>query len=95
MTDVLEHKHRIQGKAILRVNQLLKPDGLLLVTFPDIDSIESRYYRALSRLLRRDWIWITCRIPGHTWEFTHKTASSLFSKSGFESDWISPSVPAR
>src|SRR6266480_4533109 len=44
MTDVLEHtNHPLQF--LLLVNEYLKPGGLMLVTFPDINSVESRYLR--------------------------------------------------
>jgi hypothetical protein len=56
----------------------------MLITFPDIDSLESRYLRFLSRILRRDWIWSCCHIPLHVWEFTPATAHTMFLKAGFE-----------
>ena len=56
----------------------------MLITFPDIGSLESRYVRLLSWCLRRDWIWYNCRVPHHVWEFTPGTACALFQKAGFE-----------
>ncbi len=82
-TDVLEHT--VDPLRVLeRAKQLLTIDGHVLVTFPDITSLESIYYRALSKLFHRDWLWVTCHIPLHTWEFTPKTAASLFTAAGLE-----------
>jgi SAM-dependent methyltransferase len=82
MTDVLEHTvcppHEVRT-----VHALLKPSGHFLVTFPDIGSLSSRYLRLLSRCLRREWLWDTCHIPQHTWEFTYSTAKRLFAENGF------------
>ena len=82
MTDVLEHSLHPRS-ALERVNTLLEPGGFALITFPDIQSIESRYFRALARLAKRDWLWQTCHVPQHTWEFTRPTAEALFRKAGF------------
>lgn len=63
-TDVLEHmSHPLQF--LVLVGEYLKPGGLVLVTFPDVNSIESRYLHLLARTLRRDWIWSCCHIPAH------------------------------
>lgn len=83
MTDVLEHTR--SPLAYLRtVRDYLKPRGLMLITFPNIDSLESRYFRFFSRILRRDWIWSCCHIPLHVWEFTPATARRLFLEAGFD-----------
>jgi len=82
-TDVLEHT--ADPPRMLRIaRNLLSNNGLLFVTFPDITSLESRYYRTLSAILRRDWLWSTCHIPKHTWEFTPRTAKLLFRRAGFD-----------
>ncbi len=82
MTDVVEHTADPLEQLRL-ARRLLRPGGYVLVTFPDIASIESRYYRTLSRLLRRD-VWLTCSAPYHTWEFTPATAARCFALAGFE-----------
>jgi 2-polyprenyl-3-methyl-5-hydroxy-6-metoxy-1,4-benzoquinol methylase len=82
LTDVLEHT-RHPREFLRTVGDLLAPGGLALVTFPDIRSLESRYLYALARLFRRDWIWSSCHIPLHTWEFTHSTAERCFTEAGF------------
>jgi SAM-dependent methyltransferase len=82
LTEVVEHTpHPV--KFLTAVNRLLKTGGYALVTFPDIRSLKSRYYRLLSTLTRRDWVWVTCRIPLHIWEFSYETASATFDRAGF------------
>src|SRR5437868_5568077 len=83
MGDVLEHTPN-PFSFLCRVNRVLRTNGFVFVAFPDITSAESSYYRLLSMLLRRPWLWITCHIPGHTWEFTPRTARRLFHRAGFE-----------
>jgi SAM-dependent methyltransferase len=83
MTDVLEHTENPLSY-LQSVRQYLKPRGFMLITFPNIDSIESRLLGFLARVLRRDWIWSCCHIPLHVWEFTPATAKAMFVKSGFE-----------
>ena len=83
MTDVLEHtEHPLH--ALQAASASLKPRGYMLITFPDISSIESKYQRNLSRLTRRDWVWSCCHIPLHVWEFTPTTARAIFDKAGFD-----------
>ena len=83
MTDVLEHtEHPLRFLQLARA--YLKPDGCMLITFPDITSPESLYLRFLAILFRRGWIWSSCRIPKHVWEFTPATARVMFEKAGFE-----------
>lgn len=82
MTDVLEHMQHPRDYLRMAA-QFIKPGGLVLVTFPDIHSIESRYQYALSKLLGRDWLWEKCHVPLHVWEFTKKTAEACFASAGF------------
>ncbi len=82
-TDVLEHTLN-PLRTLERAKHLLANKGYILVTFPDITSLESRYYRLLSKLFHKQWLWVTCHIPFHIWEFTPKTAVSLFAKAGLE-----------
>jgi 2-polyprenyl-3-methyl-5-hydroxy-6-metoxy-1,4-benzoquinol methylase len=81
MTDVLEHAFDPLDELRL-ARRMLNPGGFLLVTFPDILSLESRYYRLLSALARRD-LWRTCSIPYHVWEFSRPTAEACFQRAGF------------
>jgi SAM-dependent methyltransferase len=83
MTDVLEHTdHPL--RALQSASRSLKPRGYMLITFPDICSVESNYQRRLAKLTGRDWIWSCCRIPLHVWEFTPATARAMFDKAGFD-----------
>jgi SAM-dependent methyltransferase len=83
LADVLEHTEH-PPSFLAQVRNLLKPGGHLLVTFPDVWSLESRYWFTLSKLAHRGWLWGTCRIPKHTWEFTYPTAHGLFTSGGFD-----------
>ena len=82
LTDVLEHTLHPRD-FLASVGRLLVPGGLVLVTFPDIDSLESRYFRLVAKVTRRPWFWRTCHIPLHTWEFTKETATACFESAGF------------
>jgi hypothetical protein len=83
MTDVLEHtEHPLH--ALQAASRSLKSRGYMLITFPDIRSIESMWQRSLARLTGRDWIWSCCRVPLHVWEFTPDTARAMFDKAGFD-----------
>lgn len=82
MTDVLEHS--LSPIATLhRVHSILEDGGHALITFPDITSLESRYFYACAKMTGRDWLWRNCHVPLHTWEFTRPTAVALFRKTGF------------
>jgi 2-polyprenyl-3-methyl-5-hydroxy-6-metoxy-1,4-benzoquinol methylase len=82
LTEVVEHTTD-PAEFLTNVHRLLKPGGYALVTFPDITAPKSRYYRWLSQLTGREWVWVTCHIPLHIWEFSHSTATALFTKTGF------------
>lgn len=82
-TDVLEHTQHPRDY-LREAGRKLVPGGLVLVTFPDICSVESRFHYSLSRLLRRDWLWNNCHVPYHVWEFTPATAEACFTSAGFE-----------
>ena len=83
MTDVLEHTLDPRA-ALTLVARALAPGGLALITFPDIQSLEARYESTLARVLRRNWLWRSCCIPFHIWEFTPATARKLFAACGLE-----------
>jgi hypothetical protein len=83
MADVLEHSLD-PSVTLARVNTLLEDNGYAFISFPDIESVESRYMRTLAQSTRRDWFWGCCHIPWHTWEFTRPTAERMFQKAGFE-----------
>lgn len=93
MTDVLEHT-RHPGEFLRGVARLVRPGGVVFVTFPDIASVESRYQRMLARALRREWLWGTCHVPLHVWEFTRATAEACFRSAGFRVAEFRRSQPA-
>jgi hypothetical protein len=37
----------------------------------------------MAKLTGREWVWVTCHIPLHIWEFTNETARQTFERSGF------------
>jgi hypothetical protein len=87
-------RHRLAAKASRRqvprpvqflkgVNHILKRGGFALVTFPDISAPKSRYYKLMANLIHREWVWVTCHIPLHIWEFTYQSARATFDRSGF------------
>jgi 2-polyprenyl-3-methyl-5-hydroxy-6-metoxy-1,4-benzoquinol methylase len=82
LTDVLEHT-LLPPIALERVHQILRPNGFAMVTFPDIRSMESRYFQTLASITHREWLWLNCHIPLHTWEFTRQTAEAMFQRAGF------------
>lgn len=82
LTEVVEHTPN-PAEFLVSVNRLLRSEGLALVTFPDITALKSRYYQWLAKLTGREWLWVTCHVPLHTWEFAYKTAQATFRKAGF------------
>jgi 2-polyprenyl-3-methyl-5-hydroxy-6-metoxy-1,4-benzoquinol methylase len=83
MMDVLEHTpHPLQELRYL--STLLTPKGYMMVSFPDIESLKSRYQSLMAKLTRRSWMWQSCSIPLHTWEFTPTTATRMFQEAGFK-----------
>jgi len=83
MADVLEHT--VTPLNYLKmVRKFLSPGGFMLISFPDIRSLESRYWLMTSRLARRRWLWTNCHIPHHIWEFTRSTAERMFLEAGFQ-----------
>jgi SAM-dependent methyltransferase len=81
-TDVLEDtEHR--RNYLREAARFLVLGRIVLITFPDIRSAESRYYNALSKLLRRDWLWTCGHFPRHIWDLTRPTAERCFASAGF------------
>jgi len=72
MTDVIEHL--IDPKSTLEeIRPLLKPNGIICCTTPDIDSL-------MSRLQGSRWWYIK---PSHLYYFNKLTLSELFNSAGF------------
>jgi len=71
--DVIEHL-TAPGDALLRIESLLSPGGLLWLSLPDAGS-------RLARAMRRRW-WSV--LPTHVQYFTHQSISVLLRRHGFE-----------
>jgi 2-polyprenyl-3-methyl-5-hydroxy-6-metoxy-1,4-benzoquinol methylase len=70
--DVLEHTP--DPVAVLKkCHSLLRPDGLLVVNYPDINS-------SISRLMGRRWVFL---LSVHLYYFTGHTIADVLKKSGF------------
>lgn len=70
--DVLEHTP--DPKAVLKeCAQVLKPDGLLVVNYPDIHS-------SIARLMGRRWVFL---LSVHLYYFTSQTLKAILSEVGF------------
>ncbi|HWS89502.1 MAG TPA: class I SAM-dependent methyltransferase [Pyrinomonadaceae bacterium] len=82
LTDVLEHTLHPRNY-LATVGKYLAHNGVGLITFPDVRSLESRYFFLLAQLMRRPWLWKNCYIPLHIWEFTKATAIACFEGAGF------------
>ena len=70
--DVLEHTP--DPKAVLvECRRALKPDGLLVVNYPDIGSL-------VARMMRRKWVFL---ISVHLYYFTLPTIGRMLELTGF------------
>jgi 2-polyprenyl-3-methyl-5-hydroxy-6-metoxy-1,4-benzoquinol methylase len=70
--DVIEHLADPLGD-LRRINQLLKPDGLLVVHTIDIDSL-------FARLMGDRWPWL---MEMHLYYFSRRTLQAMLEKAGF------------
>lgn len=73
MWDVLEHLPNPK-QTLLEVNRILKKDGLLVVNYPNVDSLLARIFG------RRWWFYLSV----HLFYFTHKTINKMLEKTGFK-----------
>ena len=77
--DVIEHMPEPHASLSL-IRKLLKPDGVLLVNFPDIASLAAR-------LLGERWpFWLGV----HLIYYTRKTMAAQLARAGFEVRWFEP-----
>ncbi|MFC1727320.1 class I SAM-dependent methyltransferase [Patescibacteria group bacterium] len=71
--DVLEHLTDPLA-ALKKANKLLKKDGLIVINYPDIESLSARIFKA------RWWfVW-----SGHLYYFSPETISKMLKKAGFK-----------
>lgn len=74
MSHSLEHLPSPAG-ALQRVNALLKDDGLLVVSVPNVNSLEVKLF---------GWWWFGWDPPRHFYHFGKTTLTALLNRTGFE-----------
>ena len=67
---VLEHVHLL-NETLAQLTALLKPDGVLLIAVPNIESLDAQHYREL---------WAAYDVPRHLYHFAPKTMGQLLKK---------------
>ncbi|SDW08054.1 Methyltransferase domain-containing protein [Lutibacter oricola] len=70
MWHVLEHVPNLD-EYILKLKQLLKPNGVLIVAVPNYKSFDALHYKQY---------WAAFDVPRHLWHFSQNSISILFSK---------------
>ena len=69
---VLEHVHLL-NETLARLVALLKPDGVLLIAVPNVESLDAQHYR-------EDWA--AYDVPRHLYHFAPNTMTRLLKKHG-------------
>ncbi|WP_035559542.1 class I SAM-dependent methyltransferase [Hymenobacter sp. IS2118] len=67
---VLEHVHTL-NETLTQLTALLKPDGVLLIAVPNVESLDAQHYREL---------WAAYDVPRHLYHFAPKTMTQLLKK---------------
>ena len=67
---VLEHVHTL-NQTLTQLTALLKPDGVLLIAVPNVESLDAQHYREL---------WAAYDVPRHLYHFAPKTMTQLLKK---------------
>ena len=67
---VLEHVHLL-NETLAQLAALLKPDGVLLIAVPNVESLDAQHYREL---------WAAYDVPRHLYHFAAKTMAQLLKK---------------
>jgi 2-polyprenyl-3-methyl-5-hydroxy-6-metoxy-1,4-benzoquinol methylase len=67
---VLEHVHLL-NETLAQLTALLKPDGVLLIAVPNVESLDAQHYREL---------WAAYDVPRHLYHFAPKTMAQLLKK---------------
>jgi len=71
---VLEHLPKLE-EHIKLFNNLLKPDGILVIAVPNYKSYDAQYYKQF---------WAAYDVPRHLWHFSRKGIEDLFKSHQFE-----------
>ncbi len=72
MWHTLEHVHRI-NETLEKLRHLLKPNSMLMVAMPNLDSYDAKHYGKY---------WVPLEAPRHLYHFTPKTFAALLQKHG-------------
>ena len=67
---VLEHVHTL-NETLAQLTALLKPDGVMLIAVPNVESLDAQHYREL---------WAAYDVPRHLYHFAPKTMAQLLKK---------------
>ena len=67
---VLEHLYDLE-KVIVRFNELLKPDGCLILALPNHNSFDAKHYRNY---------WAAWDVPRHLWHFSPNSLKELLKR---------------
>ncbi|TYZ11439.1 class I SAM-dependent methyltransferase [Hymenobacter lutimineralis] len=67
---VLEHVHEL-NETLTQLIRLLKPDGVLLIAVPNVESFDAQHYQ-------QDWAALD--VPRHLYHFSPKTMAQLLKK---------------
>ena len=67
---VLEHVHTL-NETLAQLVALLKPDGVILIAVPNVESLDAQHYREL---------WASYDVPRHLYHFAPKTMAQLLKK---------------
>ena len=67
---VLEHVHTL-NETLAQLVALLKPDGVILIAVPNVESLDAQHYREL---------WAAYDVPRHLYHFAPKTMAQLLKK---------------
>jgi len=84
MYDVLEHIP-VMASILAEVKRILRPDGLLVIQSPNLDSL-------MADLTGSFWSWLSP--PDHLFHFTPGALASLLEQSGFRTETIKTWEPA-
>ncbi|MCR6641973.1 MAG: class I SAM-dependent methyltransferase [Sporocytophaga sp.] len=71
---VLEHIHD-PVKALVKIKELLKDEGTLIIAVPNLESNDSKYYQET---------WAAYDVPRHLYHFSKTALNNLLTQTGFQ-----------